>query len=163
MRTKTTTLANGTKVTRTIPGDKEWQMQAEAVRALRALPEFGRLFTLAGDMNAARRGPAMAAIAKATGMAAGEPDLRVYIAGGRLGLIEFKTRTGRLSPAQRDRHAVLRRLGFTHLEVVKATTRHDAAERAVSLVRGWLAEQPEAANDNQPSTVAPKEVEGDSM
>lgn len=163
MRHRTTTLKNGTKVTRTIPGDKEWQMQAEAVRALRALPEFGRLFALAGDMNAARRGPAMAAIAKATGMAAGEPDLRVYMAGGRLGLIELKTATGRLSPAQRDRHAVLGRLGFTRIVVVKATTRHDAAAQVVSVVRGWLVEQQEAANDNQPSTVAPYEVEGDSM
>lgn len=124
-------------------------MQAEAVRALRALPQFGRRFTVAGDMNAARRGPAMAAIAKATGMAAGEPDVRVYMAGGHLGLIELKTATGRLSPAQRDRHNLLRRLGFTRLAVVKATTRHDAAAQTVSVVLGWLGEL-QAANDNAP-------------
>ena len=113
------------------------------------MPEFGKQFLFAGDMNAERRGHKARNKALKTGMAAGEPDLRVYMAGGQLGLIELKTATGRLSPAQRDRHELLRRLGFTRLAVVKATTRHDAAAQTVSVVLGWL-----ASNDNAPSAQA---------
>jgi hypothetical protein len=143
-RTKTTTLKNGTKVTTVTSGESEWQMQAASVRALRAMPEFGRRFILAADMAAGRRGRQTATIAKATGLVPGFPDLRLYLEGGRLGLIEYKTDKGRLSPAQRDMHAELTRLGFGYLAVVKATSGADCAEQTISLVRGWL-----AANDNQ--------------
>lgn len=121
----------------------EWKLQAAAVRALRALPEFGRRFTLAADMAAGRRGWQTATIAKATGLVAGEHDLRVYLEGGRLGLIEFKAAKGRLSPEQKDRGALLARLGFTYQAVIKAATEADAALQAVSVVRGWL-----VGNDN---------------
>lgn len=143
-RTKTTKLANGTRVTRVTTEPLEWQLQAAAVRQLRSLPEFGRRFTLAGDMAAARRSRQGAAIAKATGLVRGEADLRLYMEGGRLGLIEMKAAKGRLSPEQRDRSALLTRLGFTHQAVVKAATEADAAAQVVSVVRGWL-----AANDNE--------------
>ena len=144
-RTRTTTLKNGTKVTRAgadvIP---EWKLQSSAVRALRALPEFGRRFTLAADMAAGRRGWQTATIAKATGLVKGEADLRVYLEGGRLGLIEYKAAKGRLSPEQKDRSALLHRLGFTMQAVVKATSEADSAVETVRVVKGWL-----AANDNQ--------------
>lgn len=107
------------------------------------MPEFGRRFTLAADMAAGKRGWQNAAIAKATGMVAGEADLRCYLDGGRLGLIEFKAENGRLSPEQRDRHALLARLGFGHQAVIKAATEADAADMAMSTVRRWL-----ATNDN---------------
>src|SRR5690606_32643649 len=87
---------------------------------------------------AAKRGPRAQAIAVATGMAAGDPDLRVYLAGGKLGLIENKVGNGRLSPAQAARHAALAKLGHT-VEVVRAVSADDAAAQAISLVRGWLA------------------------
>lgn len=143
MGTKTTKLANGTRVTRLTDTAPEWKLQAAAVRALRAMPEFGRRFTLAADMAAGRRGRQTAAIAKATGLVQGEADLRLYLDGGRLALIEFKAAKGRLSPEQRDRGALLFRLGFTRQAVVKAATEADAAEQAIANVRGWL-----SANDN---------------
>lgn len=140
---KTTRLRNGTRVVRATNTTPEWKLQAAAVRALRALPEFGKRFTLAADMAAGKRGRQNAAIAKATGLVAGEADVRLYMEGGRLGLIEFKAAKGRLSPEQKDRGALLARLGFTHQAVVKAATEPDAALQAVSVVSGWL-----AGNDN---------------
>lgn len=68
--------------------------------------------TVAGDQNAAKRGWAAQAIAKATGMTPGEPDVRVYLSGGRLVLLELKRLKGRLSEAQQDRHSRLMELGF---------------------------------------------------
>src|SRR4051794_6978046 len=85
---KSTKLKNGTRVVRATAAVPEWKLQAAQVRALRALPEFNKRFTLAGDQNAGRLGIQTAAIAKATGLTSGEHDLRVYLDGGRLGLIE---------------------------------------------------------------------------
>jgi hypothetical protein len=112
--------------------------QAAQVRALRAMPEYGKLFTIAARMEAGKRGPHAQAIALATGMVAGEPDMAAYGSGGRLLLWENKVGNGRLSPAQVARHAVLARLGH-HVHVLRFSTCEDAAAQAVRLVRGWLA------------------------
>jgi hypothetical protein len=148
MGIQTIKLQNGTRVVRTSKAVPEWRLQAAQVCALRALPEFNKRFTLAGDQNAGRRGKQTAAIAKATGLTPGEHDLRVYLEGGRLGLIENKAEKGRLSPEQRDRHALLDRLGFHRQAVIKAATEAASAAEAVSTVMGWLGETPVAANDN---------------
>lgn len=127
----------------------EWRLQAAGVRALRAMPGYGERpgpnvrFTLAGDFNAARRSPQESVKAKATGLTAGEHDVRIYLEGGRLGLIEVKNKNGRLSPAQQQRHPLLASLGFNLQAVVKAETEAEAAEAFVRIVSGWL-----AANDN---------------
>ncbi len=118
----------------------EWELQAAQVASLRRLPQYQRQFLLAGDMNASKRGPRAQAQAIATGMTSGEPDLRIYAEHGRLLLIENKVGQGRLSPAQKDRHAALQRLGYTVL-VIRATTTIEAAERAVTAVLGWLAQE----------------------
>jgi len=120
----------------------EWELQAAQVRALRAMPEYGKLFLMAADQNSAKRGPKAQAQAVAAGMTAGEPDVRIYLPGAQLRMFENKVGRGKLSPAQVDRHAALARLGH-HVEVVRATTCEEAAAKAVALVRGWL-----AANDN---------------
>jgi len=145
MGTRTTTLRNGTKVTRLVATVPEWRLQAAAVRALRAMPEFGKRFTLAADMAAGRRSRQNASIMKATGLVRGEADLRLYMEGGRLGLIEFKAAKGRLSPEQKDRGALLARLGFVYQTVIKATTEADSAAQSVAVVRGWL-----VGNDDGP-------------
>lgn len=146
IRTKIMTKAG--KVTTTPALPLEWELQAAQVRRLRNLPEYGKQFLLAGDMNSGKRGPTAQAQAIATGMTPGEPDLRIYLIGGRLASIENKVGKGRLSPAQRDRHAALVRLGHI-VEVVSATTEQEAADQAVRLVKGWL-----AANTNQPTPPA---------
>lgn len=118
----------------------EWELQAAQVRALRALPEYGTRFLIAGDMNAAKRGPRAQMQAQATGMEPGEHDLRVYMAGGRLGLIENKVGRARLTPAQEERHPSLAALGFARQAVIRATSTDEAATMAVEQVREWLAE-----------------------
>ena len=128
----------------------EADCQAAQVRAMRAMPEYQHQFLLAADMNAERRGPRARQMALATGMTAGEPDLRIYGKGGRLLLIENKVGRGRLSPAQVERHAALERLGHT-VTVLRAATTDDAAAQAVQMVRGWLAgnRNQQEGNSNQ--------------
>ncbi len=134
-RVKITTKA-GRVTTKPAP-PLEWELQAAQVSALRRLPEYGHRFLLAGDMNASKRGPRAQAQAVATGMTSGEPDLRIYAAHGRLLLIENKVGQGRLSPAQKDRHTALQRLGYTVL-VIRATSTTEAAHEAVRAVDRWL-------------------------
>lgn len=122
----------------------EWQLQAAQCRALRNMPEYAGngskqgQFLFAGGMESGKRGPKAQMQALATGLTAGHPDLTFFLPGGRCAFIENKVGNGRLSPAQVERHAALRRLGHT-VEVVRATTEADAAAQAVSLVRVWLA------------------------
>ncbi|MBY5553736.1 VRR-NUC domain-containing protein [Rhizobium leguminosarum] len=139
VRIVTRVTATGTSVKVTDAAPKEWELQAAQVRALRAMPEYGKQFLLAGDQNSAKRGPRAQMEATAAGMTPGEADLRIYLAGGQLRMIENKVGKGRLSPAQIDRHAALARLGHP-VEVVRADACAGAAVRAVELVRGWLAE-----------------------
>ncbi|WP_266033654.1 VRR-NUC domain-containing protein [Brucella intermedia] len=137
-RVKITTKAG--KVTTKPAPPLEWELQAAQVSALRRLPQYQRQFLLAGDMNASKRGPRAQAQAIATGMTSGEPDLRIYGEFGRLLMIENKVGQGRLSPAQKDRHAALERLGYTVL-VIRATATTEAAEMAVTAVLEWLAQE----------------------
>jgi hypothetical protein len=135
IRTKITT-RNG-KVTTSPSLPLEWELQAAQVRHLRQLPQYGTQFILAADMNAERRGPKARTIALASGMTAGEPDLRIYASGGRLLLIENKVGRGRLSPAQVDRHAALTRLGF-RVVVLRATSEEDAIAQVVEAVMSFV-------------------------
>jgi len=131
------------------PAVPEWRLQAAAVKWLKHAPGYGTLFTIAGDMNAGKRSPQQRVVAQATGMMPGEPDLRVYLAGGRLGLIEFKGARTAVSAEQRARHALLAVLGF---EVVtcRAATENEAVVKAGEIVAGWLAGPAnDAANDNR--------------
>lgn len=146
VRTKLTT-RNG-RVTARPVGEVEWKLQAAAVRALKAMPEFGRQFLLAGDQAAGKRGPKAQMQALATGLTPGDPDLRIYLPAGRIAFIEYKTSTGRLSPAQRQRHADMARLGHA-VDVVAATTEDECAAATVALVRGWLAGNDNGENKSQ--------------
>ncbi|ABF71349.1 p103 [Rhizobium phage 16-3] len=143
VRIVTSVTSQGTSVKVTDAAPKEWEGQAAQVRRLRAMPEYGKLFLLAGDQNSAKRGPRAQMEATAAGMTPGEADLRLYLVGGQLRMIENKVGRGRLSPAQAERHVALARLGFV-VEVVRFDTCHEAADKAEALVRGWLAEAREA-------------------
>lgn len=116
----------------------EWRLQAEAVSALLKRRDFaGWPIEIAASLEGQRRTKAEQGQAKVMGMVAGELDLRVYLPAGRLGMIEFKTATGRLSPVQKERHARLVRLGHV-VEVVHASTPEEAARKVLRLVAGWL-------------------------
>lgn len=137
VRTIIRTSATG-KVTTKTALPLEWELQAAQVRALRAMPEYGKQFLLAGDQNAAKRGPRAQQEAIAAGMKPGEPDVRIYLPSGQIRLIENKVGNGRLSQDQKDRHAALAKLGH-HVEVVRAVTGEEAARFVVELVRRWVA------------------------
>lgn len=135
------TTKDGVTVAKPAPIE-EWRLQAEAVRRLSDMPECAATaaavkpgtFTFAADFNAGKRD---ATKAKATGVKAGETDLRVYGYAARLLLIEYKNAEGRLSKDQVARHALLRALGY-RVEVIKASTPEECASASVALVRGWL-------------------------
>lgn len=141
VRTRITT-RNG-KVTAKPALPLEWQLQAAQVRALRAMPEYGKCFLLAGDQNSAKRGPRAQVEAIAAGLTPGEADVRIYLEGGQIRLIENKVGGAPLTASQKERHPALARLGH-HVTVLRAVSEADAAAQAVALVRGWL-----AGNDNQ--------------
>lgn len=142
------------KVTTKAAMPLEWELQAAQVRSLRKMPEYVHTardvrpgtFTLAGDQNAAKRGPKARAEAIAAGLTPGEADVRIYLYGGVLRQIENKVGKAKLEPSQITRHPLLDALGFP-VVVVRAVTEEDAAEQAVRLVKGWLLG---ASNENQP-------------
>lgn len=145
------TTRNG-RVTATPAPPLEWELQAAQIRALKAMPEYGKQFLLVGGMEAGKRGPRAQQQALATGLTAGHPDVTIFMPDGKCAFIENKVGNpttgsgGRLSPAQIDRHAALARLGHT-VTVLRATTTEDAAAQAVALVRAWLARNDNAAID----------------
>jgi hypothetical protein len=117
----------------------EKMLQTHAVSALIKLQRAGHPILYAGSMEGQRRTPAEALWAKNTGMTAGEPDLRVYARLGRILFIELKTSTGRLRPEQVERHKALRGIGH-RVEVLRAETGEEMAQRITALVLEWLLE-----------------------
>lgn len=105
---------------------KEWQIQSFIVMELRRAG-----FLVAGDMNAGKRNPRMA---RAQGILAGEPDLRVYLPGSRTALFELKTARGGLSATQRIHHANLARHGHM-VHVVFAASPSDGLIQVLAILR----------------------------
>lgn len=117
----------------------EWKLQAAVVSSFHKLQDNGWQFEFAGDMNGVAMSPSQAGRAKLTGMTPGEPDLRIYLKSGRLGMIELKADGGRLSAAQERRHGRLRALGHT-IEVVRADNEKDAVDACRAILEAWEAE-----------------------
>lgn len=130
------------------PAVLEWRLQAAACKRLFQMIKAGANFAYAGDQNAAKRGYQAAAIAKATGMMPGEPDMRLYLPGGKLKMIEMKAKRTPVSADQEKRHPLLASLGF-EIVIVRASTEDEAADAVEALVRAWLGQRV-AANDNVP-------------
>jgi len=90
-------------------------------------------YMFAADQNAGRRSARDGARRKALGMAAGEPDLRIYLDGGRIVFIEMKTARGQLSKSQKQRIKALR--DRDHIAyVVKAETPANAVDQVVDII-----------------------------
>jgi len=164
---RTTTLANGTSVTKTklvAAGPLEWECQAAIVRAVRQIPGYGDeagpdvTFTFAADFNAGRRSMNESVKAKATGIKAGEEDLRFIAIGERTLLVELKGPKTPVSADQVKRHALHRHLGF-RVEVVRCKTIEQGVADVVAMVSDWLSEcrhtgTPPAASLQPRATVA---------
>lgn len=123
-----------TRVVNRVP---EWRFQAEVISRLHQLEKAGLPLTCAGDMNRAKRNSRERAEAKATGLTAGEPDVRVYLTGGVLVCYELKTPDGSRSKDQRDRHKLLISLGF-EIFTIKAKTPVEMADLIEADVRARL-------------------------
>lgn len=123
-----------TRIVNTIP---EWRYQAEVIARLHKLEDDGLPITCAGDMNRAKRSRRERMEAKVTGLTAGEPDIRVYVAGGFLLSIELKTPKGSRSKDQKDRHKKLTDLGFIVI-TAKAATPEELAGEVERIVRSYL-------------------------
>lgn len=150
---KQTMLSDGTVKTKVDKAHTlEADLQAEQVARLKELPDYGKTFLLAGDQNASKRGPVAALEAKRTGMEAGEPDLRIYIAADPHGvtlLIENKNGGGYLSQEQKDRHELLERIGFP-VYVIKTDDKDRAAKAAIALLRHYQGHRPEPSREEFP-------------
>lgn len=92
-------------------------------------------WAVAGGMEQGLRGGASAGRAKAGGLTAGEPDLRVYLTMGRVVFIEYKLMSGSVSDVQERYHEMLRGLGHM-VFVVWARSPADAWLQTKEIVEG---------------------------
>lgn len=116
------------KADRVVDRVPEWKLQA-AVCA--ELSRRGVVF--AAGLEGVRLSKRQRQLAALTGMQAGETDLRIYRPNARLVSIELKAEGGRLNAAQKDRHALLRSLGF-EVHTVKATTEAEAVRLVLDVL-----------------------------
>jgi len=89
---------------------QEWEAQAYVIQELRR-----EGIMIEGDQNQGKRSFAAAARAKAAGMKAGSPDLRIFLYYQKLILIEVKIGTGKSdkrSQEQKDWHKEAEERGF---------------------------------------------------
>lgn len=106
---------------------------------LRRYRQAGWPIRVAGDMNSARRTLREQGHASATGINAGEPDVRVYLPQGKLLLIEFKRPGEDVEPGseQEAAHIELRDLGHDVVVLIPANE-DEAREQTAALVSSRL-------------------------
>ena len=118
------------------PNHEEYRLQCRVVDYLAALPCVGFFHhspngsKLHGSKEQRQR---TGARLKRSGTVAGYPDLTVYASGGRVGHLELKSCTGRLSDSQIEVQQKLTGLGHRYA-IVKHTDDVEAALREW----GWL-------------------------
>ena len=98
---------------------KEWHIQAYIVQESHRAGHVFAAGMEGNDLSKSGRGKA-----DATGRTAGEPDLRYYMPGGRLIMIELKLGESKLQKSQKKRIPILRDLGF-EVHLVRAVTPED--------------------------------------
>lgn len=107
----------------------EWQIQAYVVQEARRAGYF-----IEGDQNASKRGYGAANRAKACGMTAGTPDLRVILRDGKIIFFELKRANGKMSEKQALWHSIATGLG--HLVYTIYEDRPDAAWAYIKFILG---------------------------
>lgn len=129
----------------------EWRLQAEVIADLHKRIEGGQQFEFAASLEGVRLNPHQAQIAKATGMQAGEVDLRLYFAGARIVMCELKGDKGYLSADQKERLPKLHALGFV-IHLCKAKT----PEAMVELIGAIVDAELSGTSDHLPTRWLPK-------
>ena len=108
-----------------------WLEEDLQMAVVRELKRYGVIFA-ADQAGSGKRSKRQGARLKLAGMVAGEPDLRLYMPGGKLVMIEMKCKAS-VSKEQRERHAALRALGYD-VRVVKAKTPAHAIAQVVDII-----------------------------
>lgn len=108
----------------------EWQIQAYVVQEARR-----KGYTIEGDQNQGKRSYAVAARAKACGMQAGSPDLRVLLPEGKTVWIELKVPPNKMSVAQQDWHYIAMLKGHT-AKVVFCCTPYEGWREVKRILEG---------------------------
>jgi hypothetical protein len=111
--------------------DLPWSEDAIQAKICSALRAAGIVH--AADQNKGRRSKAEGSRRKLAGMAAGEPDLRIYLDGARLILIELKTRDGKLKKSQEVRIPLLKELGFS-VHIVYGKSPVDGVNQVLAII-----------------------------
>lgn len=108
--------------------DEETELQIAAVNLLSLILPAGAM--IHHSHNEGRRTKRDAGLAKAMGQRAGFADL-IILWRGTTYFIEFKSRTGKQSPAQKEFEADVVATGFPHYEIVRSI------EQLVGVIRAW--------------------------
>ena len=111
-----------------VAGGREGRLQAGIIQWLIAQRFAGRDFLYAASLEGVKLTKGQALKAKQQGMVSGEPDLRIYLPGGRLEMFELKYGDTNTSEAQDDRHLDLHNLGF-YVHVISALTVNEACAK----------------------------------
>lgn len=106
----------------------EEDMQQAIIMRMKQRGDYGYKFRIVGDMNAGKRNKTTGARLKATGMQAGEPDMRIYVKYGRIVFVELKRLGNKASAAQSYWHEILQGLGFD-VWIITADTPAYAVEK----------------------------------
>lgn len=106
-------------------GITEYQLQCEVVKWLR-----GEELCFTCGQEGFHKTAGARQKAHEQGMEAGQPDLTIFLEGGKTLFIELKIAKGSLSQSQKDRHEVLKEKGF---EVMVVKT--DCHMEAVRLIK----------------------------
>ncbi len=106
-------------------GITENAIQRAVASYLRQMEGITGAFTFSHPANEGKRTPVQGAMLKAAGLRPGEPDIVIYMRGNHTVFIELKNGSGVLSNSQRERHDVLRGLGYD-VYVVKARSSAEA-------------------------------------
>lgn len=118
----------------------ESDLQIAQAQWLKRHKEYNNTFTFAGDQNGLSSSPVAKARAKAEGLQAGEPDMRLYFNNCRLVLVENKRKGNYASEVQKERIALLEKLGYT-CYIVTANCPNDAVEKMKNIVEKHLAKE----------------------
>lgn len=105
----------------------EEHLQMAVAQALRQKEENHGGFTFASSLEGVKLSKSQAMRAKTQGMRSGEPDIRVYLPGGKIWFIELKRSGGVVSKTQKERHKDFSDLGHD-VTVIMAKTPKQAVD-----------------------------------
>ena len=112
----------------------EYDLQCAVASYLDGLGLAGVKLAWSHPPNEGKHKPQYRVKQKKAGMKAGEPDCIIYLEGGVTLFIELKLAGNGLSQSQKDRHGVLRTLGF-QVHTVTAKTPQDAVNQVEAILK----------------------------